>query len=79
VQRRLLQGSRKSGADPALQLAAFTLELWFRRDGAGTGTNTGTELYWGLSTPVWNDYRDTATLRQPGGTFISALTRTWWP
>jgi hypothetical protein len=25
-----------------LKLAQFTLELWFRRDGAGVGTNTGT-------------------------------------
>src|SRR5207247_10442341 len=27
---------------PALGLSAFTLELWFRRDGAGVATSTGT-------------------------------------
>ena len=30
------------GNPAALKLPQFTLELWFRRDGAGTGTNTGT-------------------------------------
>jgi hypothetical protein len=30
------------GSSPALQLGAFTLEAWVRRDGAGVGTNTGT-------------------------------------
>ncbi|MEN6518815.1 MAG: lamin tail domain-containing protein, partial [Methanospirillum sp.] len=43
------------------------------------GTNTGTDLYWGVGPLVWNDYRDTATLRQPNGAVISALTRDWWP
>jgi hypothetical protein len=30
------------GAAPALGLPQFTIECWFRRDGAGTVTNTGT-------------------------------------
>ena len=30
------------GNPPALQLSQFTIEMWFRRDGAGVGTNTGT-------------------------------------
>ncbi|MCC6652382.1 MAG: T9SS type A sorting domain-containing protein [Candidatus Eisenbacteria bacterium] len=30
------------GAVPSLNSATFTVECWFRRDGAGTGTNTGT-------------------------------------
>ncbi len=42
------------------------------------GTNTGTDLYWGVGPVVWNDYRDTATLKQPDGTVISSLTRLTW-
>ncbi len=30
------------GSSPALQLSTFTIEMWLRRDGPGTGTNTGT-------------------------------------
>lgn len=30
------------GAAPGLGAATFTLELWFRRDGAGVATSTGT-------------------------------------
>lgn len=30
------------GVAPSLNTAAFTVECWFRREGAGTGTNTGT-------------------------------------
>jgi hypothetical protein len=30
------------GAAPSLNTSAFTVECWFRREGAGTGTNTGT-------------------------------------
>ncbi|MCC6652381.1 MAG: fibronectin type III domain-containing protein [Candidatus Eisenbacteria bacterium] len=30
------------GDPAALDLAQYTIECWFRRDGAGTGTNTGT-------------------------------------
>ena len=30
------------GAAPALNASSFTLELWFRRTGAGVGTSTGT-------------------------------------
>ena len=30
------------GSPASLQLTAFTIEMWLRRDGAGEGTNTGT-------------------------------------
>jgi len=30
------------GADPALGLPEFTIEAWFRRDGSGSNTRTGT-------------------------------------
>ena len=30
------------GAAPTLSAPSFTLELWFRRTGAGVGTSTGT-------------------------------------
>jgi hypothetical protein len=54
--------------------------------GAGTavtvhssdGTNTGTDLYWGIGPSVWDDDRDTATLKGPDGAFISSLTRATW-
>jgi hypothetical protein len=41
----------------------------------GLGTNTATDLYWGLGSPVWNTIGNTATLRRPDGTVISSLTR----
>jgi len=39
------------------------------------GTDTATDLYWGAGSEVWNDFRDTATLKRPDGTVISSLTR----
>lgn len=41
----------------------------------GTGTNTATDLYWGLDSSVWNNDGDTATVKRPDGTVISSLTR----
>ncbi|MGE5180169.1 MAG: LamG-like jellyroll fold domain-containing protein [Bacteroidota bacterium] len=35
-------GYASFGNPAALQLPAFTIEMWIRRDGAGAGTNTGT-------------------------------------
>ena len=35
-------GYASFGNASALQLSTFTIEMWMRRDGAGTGTNTGT-------------------------------------
>jgi competence protein ComEC len=43
-----------------------------------SGANTGTDLYWGLGSGAWNDYSDTATLRQPDGTIISSMARWSW-
>jgi PKD repeat protein len=42
------------------------------------GTDTGTALYWGIGRVVWNDSRDTATLKRPDGTVISAMARWAW-
>ena len=42
------------------------------------GTNSPTDLYWGIGPVVWNDYRDTATLKRPDGAVISSLTRVTW-
>lgn len=42
---------------------------------SGPGTNTATDLYWGLGSSVWNNIGDTATLKQPDGTVISSLTK----
>ncbi len=39
------------------------------------GTNTATDLYWGLGSSVWNNTGDTATLKRPNGGVISSLTR----
>lgn len=36
----------------------------------GSGTNTATELYWGQSTPVWNNNGDTVILRDDTGTIM---------
>ncbi len=41
---------------------------------SGGGTDTGTDLYWGPGSSVWNDDRDTATLKSPDGTVLSSLT-----
>jgi PKD repeat protein len=43
------------------------------------GTDTGTALYWGIGSSVWNDYSDTATLKRPDGTVISAMARMAYP
>ena len=42
------------------------------------GANTGTDLYWGVGPSVWEDDRDTATLKGPDGAVISSLTRVTW-
>ncbi|WP_049894632.1 MBL fold metallo-hydrolase [Halogranum rubrum] len=36
----------------------------------GSGTDTETELYWGQSTPVWNNNGDTVILRDDTGTIV---------
>ena len=41
----------------------------------GPGTNSATDLYWGLGSSVWNNTGDTATLKRPDGTVISSLAR----
>ena len=41
----------------------------------GNGTNTATDLFWGLGSSVWNNTGDTATLKRPDGSVISSLTR----
>jgi hypothetical protein len=42
------------------------------------GTDTETDLYWGIGPTAWADDRDTATLKRPDGTVISSLTRVRW-
>jgi len=64
------------GFDPCLQLPSFILAA-----GAtvtvhtGTGTNTATDLYWGLGSSVRNNAGDTATFKAPDGTVISSLSK----
>jgi competence protein ComEC len=41
----------------------------------GSGQNTGTDLFWGLGSSVWNNDGDTVTLKRPSGTVISTLTQ----
>lgn len=51
---------------------AFTLKGGSRvRVHTGIGTNTATDLYWGLSYYVWGDDSDTATLKNASGTTVS--------
>lgn len=40
-----------------------------------SGTDTGTDLFWGLGSPVWNNSGDIATLKRPDGNVISVLSR----
>jgi beta-lactamase superfamily II metal-dependent hydrolase len=41
----------------------------------GSGTDTATDLFWGLGSSVWNNAGDTATLKRPDESVIAALTR----
>jgi len=36
----------------------------------GSGIDTGTELYWGRGSPIWNNDHDTAYLRDNGGNLV---------
>ncbi len=40
---------------------------------SGSGQNTPTALYWGRSSPVWNNFGDCAFLRNPQGALVSRL------
>lgn len=40
----------------------------------GTGRDTRDELYWGRSTPVWNNDGDTVTVRDDGGDAVAVRT-----
>jgi len=42
----------------------------------GRGRNTSTDLYWGRSNYIWNNTRDTATLRSPTGRAIDTCSWT---
>lgn len=39
----------------------------------GPGTNTDTDLYWGLSQSVWNNDHDKATLKDAGGLIVAEI------
>ncbi len=45
---------------------------------SGGGTNTGTDLFWGIGPSVWDDDCDTATLKRPDGAVISSLKQVAW-
>jgi len=38
----------------------------------GIGTDTGTELYWGRGSPIWNNDHDTAYLRDADGVLVDS-------
>lgn len=42
----------------------------------GSGSNTATDLYWGMSTYVWGDDSDTATLKSATGSTVSSCSWT---
>lgn len=42
---------------------------------SGNGTDTGTDLFWGLGSSIWNNAGDTATLKRPDRDVISVLSR----
>lgn len=42
---------------------------------SGAGNDTATDLYWGRSSPVWNNDGDLATLADANGTAVSTLER----
>jgi PKD repeat protein len=69
------RGSTRVYTFPAVVLgpgATLTVHTW-------SGADTGTDLHWNLGSEVWHDLGDTATLRAPDGSFISALARQTLP
>ncbi len=40
---------------------------------SGAGNETASDLYWGRSSPVWNNDGDTATLADASGAIVSVL------
>ncbi|MBW7884076.1 MAG: lamin tail domain-containing protein [Caldilineaceae bacterium] len=52
---------------PAFELQpGATVKVWVQ-----PGTNTATDLYWGLMVEVWNDIEDTAVLRDQFGRIVA--------
>lgn len=37
----------------------------------GSGKNTATDVYWGSGNYIWNNTKDTATLKKPSGAVVS--------
>ena len=66
------------GTSSTYTLPSFTLASWeLLTVHAGPGTNSATDLYWGLPAghdPVWNDDGDTVTLRDASGVRIADST-----
>ena len=48
-----------------------TVTVWVKR-----GADSGSELFWGRKSPVWNNDSDTAFLKDKGGTLIDRCTYT---
>ena len=65
------EGSKHTYTFPSYTLdAESTVTLY-----TGKGSNSATEIYWGSSSPIWNNEGDTASLYDNRGKLVSTLER----
>jgi len=65
------EGSKHTYIFPSYTLdAGSTVTVYTKK-----GTNSATELYWGSSSPIWNNDGDTASICDNNGQLVSTLER----